>query len=85
MRQAGKILFTVTGGFSQMLERNIGQKNAVNLLLLNQPEELLRRPPLGFINQNQTAAFTQGGKDFLKSDIKSQRGKLQGFARASGV
>ncbi|PHM21981.1 hypothetical protein Xehl_04047 [Xenorhabdus ehlersii] len=84
MRQTGKILSTVISGFSQMLERNIGQENSVNLLLLNQPEKLLRRLSQGFINQNQTAAFTQGGEYFLKGDIEAQRSKLQGFAGAGG-
>ncbi|OKO99475.1 hypothetical protein Xentx_03601 [Xenorhabdus thuongxuanensis] len=84
MRQTGKIFSAVTGGFSQMLERNIGQENSVNLLLLNQPEKLLWRPPQGFINQNQTAAFTQGSEYFLKGDIEAQRSKLQGFAGARG-
>ncbi|OTA14117.1 hypothetical protein Xbed_03736 [Xenorhabdus beddingii] len=81
MGQTGEISGRVTGGgFGQMLEGDVGEEKAVNALLPDQAEKLLRLPPQDFLNQDQTAAFSQSGEDLLKGNIEPQRGKLQGLA-----
>ncbi len=65
------------GGLGDGLQRDERHEPALDLLLVQQPQQNGRVAPVGVGDQVQGAAARHGGEDLLEGDVEAERGELQ--------